>query len=186
MAVPRMVELGRGVGVNIVLKADQRTGRLTTGHIADILTRGDHPRGIKVRLTTGQIGRVQSLAEGSAMQQPDILAQSSNELHTVPAQNRSNYQNRSQRHQRRGGRETYEEAPGSRSNTTSSLFDYVQERRQPRIRGGIGRSYEPQPDPSAQELLEADFPNIDPALIAAIVADYPNKNEAKTVLSSLS
>lgn len=62
MGVPKMSQLRKGLGVNIVLKADQRTGRLTRGNIADILTRGDHPRGIKVRLSDGQIGRVQSLA----------------------------------------------------------------------------------------------------------------------------
>ena len=62
MAVPRMSQLRQGTTVNIVLKADQPTGQLTTGTIADFLTRGDHARGIKVRLSDGKIGRVQSLA----------------------------------------------------------------------------------------------------------------------------
>lgn len=61
ISVPKMSQLRKGVGVRIVLKADQRTGKLTTGNISDILTRGDHPRGIKVRLTDGQVGRVQAL-----------------------------------------------------------------------------------------------------------------------------
>jgi len=51
-----------GTKVEIVLKKDQRTGRLTTGVVKDILTNAAvHPRGIKVRLTDGQIGRVQKI-----------------------------------------------------------------------------------------------------------------------------
>ncbi|MED3561792.1 YwbE family protein [Bacillus xiapuensis] len=49
-----------GMTVDIVLKADQRTGKLTRGIVKDILTKSaTHPHGIKVRLTDGKIGRVQ-------------------------------------------------------------------------------------------------------------------------------
>ncbi|MDQ6600538.1 YwbE family protein [Bacillus salipaludis] len=49
-----------GLTVDIVLKADQRTGKLTRGIVKDILTKSaTHPHGIKVRLTDGKIGRVQ-------------------------------------------------------------------------------------------------------------------------------
>ena len=49
-----------GLKVSIVLKQDQRTGRLTEGIVRDILTNSSfHPHGIKVRLTTGEVGRVQ-------------------------------------------------------------------------------------------------------------------------------
>lgn len=48
-----------GVTVDIVLKKDQKTGKLTRGIVKDILTKsGTHPHGIKVRLADGQIGRV--------------------------------------------------------------------------------------------------------------------------------
>jgi uncharacterized repeat protein (TIGR03833 family) len=51
-----------GVTVDVVLKADQRTGKLTRGVVKDILTNSQtHPRGIKVRLTDGQVGRVQAI-----------------------------------------------------------------------------------------------------------------------------
>ncbi|NWQ41594.1 YwbE family protein [Bacillus sp. EB106-08-02-XG196] len=51
-----------GTEVNIVLKADQRTGKLTRGVVKDILTNSSsHPHGIKVRLTDGQVGRVQEI-----------------------------------------------------------------------------------------------------------------------------
>jgi uncharacterized repeat protein (TIGR03833 family) len=51
-----------GMTVDIVLKADQKTGKLTTGIVKDILTNSaNHPHGIKVRLTDGKIGRVQAI-----------------------------------------------------------------------------------------------------------------------------
>jgi len=48
-----------GLEVAIILKKDQRTGKLTEGVVKDILTSAPfHSRGIKVRLEDGQIGRV--------------------------------------------------------------------------------------------------------------------------------
>lgn len=51
-----------GASVKIVLKADQRTGTLTDGVVAKILTKSSfHPHGIKVMLEDGQVGRVQEI-----------------------------------------------------------------------------------------------------------------------------
>ena len=51
-----------GATVLIVLKQDQRTGKLTPGIVKDILTKSsNHPHGIKVRLQDGQVGRVQEI-----------------------------------------------------------------------------------------------------------------------------
>lgn len=51
-----------GLEVMIVLKSDQRTGKLTKGVVKQILTRSQtHPHGIKVRLTDGKVGRVQQI-----------------------------------------------------------------------------------------------------------------------------
>lgn len=53
-----------GMTVLIVLKQDQRTGKLTKGIIKDILTKSPtHPHGIKVRLADGQVGRVKEVVE---------------------------------------------------------------------------------------------------------------------------
>ena len=55
-------DLAPGTVVEIVLKADQKTGKLTNGVVKDILTKSSfHPHGIKVRLTNGQVGRVQHI-----------------------------------------------------------------------------------------------------------------------------
>ncbi|OHE96860.1 hypothetical protein CORC01_07827 [Colletotrichum orchidophilum] len=73
--VPTIATVVRGAGVNIVLKADQPTGRTVSGTVQDVLTRGNHPRGIKVRLADGRVGRVQSHT-GDAQQQQDSASTS--------------------------------------------------------------------------------------------------------------
>ena len=51
-----------GLRVSIVLKEDQRTGKLTEGIVRDILTNSPaHPHGIKVRLESGEVGRVKEI-----------------------------------------------------------------------------------------------------------------------------
>lgn len=55
-------KIAPGMEVDIVLKKDQRTGRMTRGVVRDILTRSkQHSHGIKVRLTDGQVGRVKQI-----------------------------------------------------------------------------------------------------------------------------
>ena len=52
----------QGMIVLIVLKQDQRTGKLTRGIVRDILTKSpNHPHGIKVRLESGEVGRVKEI-----------------------------------------------------------------------------------------------------------------------------
>jgi uncharacterized repeat protein (TIGR03833 family) len=51
-----------GLTVDIVMKQDQRTGRLTRGVVKDVLTKSSyHPHGIKVRLESGEVGRVKEV-----------------------------------------------------------------------------------------------------------------------------
>lgn len=60
----KRVNIKAGLKVNIVLKEDQRTGKLTTGIVKNILTNSPtHPHGIKVRLQDGQVGRVQEILQ---------------------------------------------------------------------------------------------------------------------------
>jgi uncharacterized repeat protein (TIGR03833 family) len=55
-----------GVEVNIVLKKDQGSGRLTRGVVAEVLTNsGFHPHGIKVRLVSGDVGRVREVLDAT-------------------------------------------------------------------------------------------------------------------------
>lgn len=53
-----------GSNVKVVRKQDQRTGKLTEGKVMRILTNSqNHPRGIKVMLEGGTVGRVQEITE---------------------------------------------------------------------------------------------------------------------------
>ena len=62
MDAKKRFNIKQGLKVNIVLKQDQRSGKLTSGIVKDILTNSAaHPHGIKVRLTDGQVGRVQEI-----------------------------------------------------------------------------------------------------------------------------
>jgi len=59
------VDIKSGLKVLIVLKEDQRSGKLTEGIVKDILTKSPtHPHGIKVRLEGGEIGRVKKIIGG--------------------------------------------------------------------------------------------------------------------------
>jgi uncharacterized repeat protein (TIGR03833 family) len=60
----RRSDIKPGLRVSVVLKKDQQTGRLTEGLVKDILTNSPaHPHGIKVRLQSGDVGRVKKIAE---------------------------------------------------------------------------------------------------------------------------
>jgi len=57
-------DIKKGLAVSIVLKQDQRSGNLTDGIVKDILTKSpNHPHGIKVRLESGDVGRVKEIKE---------------------------------------------------------------------------------------------------------------------------
>ncbi|KAE9964854.1 hypothetical protein BLS_008010 [Venturia inaequalis] len=66
--VPAFRDVTPGVGVSIVLKVDQPTGRQVQGIVGHVLTSGNHPRGIKVRLQDGRVGRVQQIVDAATAQ----------------------------------------------------------------------------------------------------------------------
>jgi uncharacterized repeat protein (TIGR03833 family) len=58
----RRCNIRPGLRVSIVLKRDQQTGKLTEGIVKDILTNSPvHPHGIKVRLDSGEVGRIKEI-----------------------------------------------------------------------------------------------------------------------------
>jgi len=60
----KRTDLKTGIHVKVIMKEDQRTGKLTEGIIKDILTKSTkHPHGIKVLLETGEVGRVKEILE---------------------------------------------------------------------------------------------------------------------------
>jgi uncharacterized repeat protein (TIGR03833 family) len=62
MNATNYVKIKPGLHVLIVLKKDQRSGKLTEGIVKDVLTKSPtHPHGIKVRLENGEVGRVKKV-----------------------------------------------------------------------------------------------------------------------------
>ncbi|KAI4128766.1 MAG: hypothetical protein LQ338_002561 [Usnochroma carphineum] len=177
--VPRYAELQRSTLVNVVLKADQPTGKLTSGKIAEILTKGDHPRGVKVRLQDGQIGRVQSLAaRNSGTQQATVAGFSSGtSSNAFPALN-SSIQEQTSGQARRTQDPPKRPAPLPGSVYATSLESYIKPAKsqtQPAFKASL----------SVQEQLEKTFPHLDSALIAAILVDYPEMQDARDILKTL-
>lgn len=164
--------------MNIVLKADQPTGKLTSGLIGEILTRGDHPRGIKVRLTDGRIGRVQSLSAEGANTTAASLPPQDTDTSQI-SQIRSGRGGA----ERRGLQDDYRFDPVPAD--TSSLLDYVKPAKQKK--GKKNRVVEPVEEMKPQQQLEVEFPSLDSALVAAILADHgDDMDAARNTLSSLS
>jgi uncharacterized repeat protein (TIGR03833 family) len=60
--LPNRENIKPGLRVKLVMKEDQRSGKLTEGIVKDILTKSPtHPHGIKVRLESGEVGRVKEI-----------------------------------------------------------------------------------------------------------------------------
>lgn len=178
--------------MNIVLKADQTTGKLTTGPVADILTRGNHPRGIKVRLSDGQIGRVQSLSQlgvhSSASSQPNAPSAGfgGNPFASQPAAHMTSLPTTIGDQAKARMQEDYRNDPTPAE--TASLEHYIKKpsQKKKKRKNSVGSrlnstsvSEEPSESGSAQAVreetqarLEAEFPQVDTALIAAMVADH--------------
>ena len=186
MTVPKMSQLQRGVNVNIVLKADQRSGKLTTGQVSETLTRGDHPRGIKVRLSNGQVGRVQSLAASTSITSTGQASCSTAEAHgkenaifggspLQPGRSRQREARERDILQRHDGEVV---APLE----SLSLADYVKGPKSSKSAPVLQSCAQD----TAQIQLEREFPKLDTALIAAILADHSDLELARGTLSSLS
>ena len=64
MSGTKRIDIKPGLYVRIVLKHDQHSGKLTEGTVKDVLTKSSsHPHGIKVRLQSGQVGRVKEIMD---------------------------------------------------------------------------------------------------------------------------
>jgi uncharacterized repeat protein (TIGR03833 family) len=213
--VPRHSTLKLGVPVDIVLKADQRTGKLTRGLIAEVLTRGDHPHGVKVRLESGAVGRVQSLAVNSAPPQAsgeqsstslqdgshrDVMSSKEFPVHQTPSVATQNYR----------FQEDFRKTEPPASAEAVSLTDYIKAPSRNKQKKGrksasskllhdsfpasTGREpqYEREADSlgeeqiSEQTRLQTEFPKLDSALIAAILSDCDSIQETRAILVSLS
>ncbi|KAI4844550.1 hypothetical protein E4T44_06125 [Aureobasidium sp. EXF-8845] len=140
-AVPNTTQVVPGAAVSIVLKADQPTGREVQGLVQNVLTSGNHPRGIKVRLSDGRIGRVQRMHNGETPSQdtstlPTSAAQTSASRNPRPPRERD--LRRSKFHARDIRLDDDGEAPAEEID----LFAYMKPAKQKKKKGGA-RTQEP-------------------------------------------
>ncbi|RBR00266.1 hypothetical protein VDGD_08021 [Verticillium dahliae] len=144
--VPTTTAVIRGASVNIVLKADQPTGRTVSGAVQDVLTRGNHPRGIKVRLTDGRVGRFQSMAGAAqAASQPAAseMAVSPDAASSAPATSRGPGRQR--------GPRDYRDEP-ERPSQTIGLDAYIKPAKTKRkAKGGPSPPGADDPAPSSED-----------------------------------
>ena len=177
--VPHHANLHPGLPVNIILKADQRSGKLTPGLIQDILTKGDHPQGVKVRLVDGRVGRVQSLGEGcSSTSSGSSAVIFGGEKGVGGSRGLDGGSGDGGGIGRKAG-SNGEGGEDQRADNGTSLMDYVKP---------DTKSHPPlkqEETIGAQEELEKRFPSLDPALVAAILSDYTTVEAAGEVLGAL-
>lgn len=180
MPVPRHAAIQRGTLVSIVLKQDQRTGRQVQGSVSDILTRADHPRGVKVRLSDGRVGRVQAIMSHNQQQQQQqspyaqgagydqhpqysgVVSSSSDSYSQQPPRNTPQYDQRAPN------------TPQRPSGSVRTLDDFIPESErgeQVEYMENYENSRAQTKDELDRESLQKQFPNVDGSLIAAIYGD---------------
>jgi uncharacterized repeat protein (TIGR03833 family) len=181
MSLPRYNQISVGAPVSIILKDDQPTGRQVQGRVAELLTHGDHPRGVKVRLSDGRVGRVQRILTPSATSRPPPAQhpyQTSQPYGTAPAS------------QEYGPYTSMLPQQQHNSMPTNINNDLLPQGRERSEQVEYMQSYEaavPQSeDDTNQATLQKEFPNIDSSLIAAIYGDSKNMGEVREMLQELS
>ncbi|EXJ67288.1 uncharacterized protein A1O5_09301 [Cladophialophora psammophila CBS 110553] len=188
MPVTQLSQLKPGQFVSIVLKADQRTGRQVQGTVSQLLTRHNHPRGIKVKLADGRVGRVQQiltqaqpLSHGRmSSNNPWASAESQGNPYTSPTSNQQNqgaaqsyYQSRPSQNQSQQYQQSQQHsatpAQGINRSDTEQLLAQQSDRAEQVEHMQQYEANAPQTeDDRIQAQLQREFPNIDSSLIAAI------------------
>ncbi|KIY03647.1 uncharacterized protein Z520_00338 [Fonsecaea multimorphosa CBS 102226] len=190
MPVTQPSQLKPGQLVSIVLKADQRTGRQVQGTVSQLLTRHNHPRGIKVKLTDGRVGRVQQIltqsqplpsSRMSSNNNPWANAESQGNPYVSHASEQQNQgsagaaqsyyqsshpsQNQPQQYQHQSSTP----AQGiNRSDTEQLLAQQSDRAEQVEHMQQYEANARQTEDDRIQAQLQKEFPNIDSSLIAAI------------------
>ncbi|KAI5236086.1 hypothetical protein E4T43_08815 [Aureobasidium subglaciale] len=131
MPVPNITQVVPGAAVSIVLKEDQPTGRQVQGHVQNVLTSGNHPRGIKVRLTDGRVGRVQKMHTGEMPTQ-----EASSTTSTTPNFTPRAPRERDNRRSKFQSRDIRLDEDGEAPKEEIDLFAYVKPAKQKKGRGG--------------------------------------------------
>ncbi|EXJ57222.1 hypothetical protein A1O7_07569 [Cladophialophora yegresii CBS 114405] len=202
MPVTQFAQIKPGLPVSIVLKADQRTGRQVQGTVSQLLTRHNHPRGIKVKLTDGRVGRVQQILPQThshhdmSSNNPWSNTESNGNPYTSPTsqQNQgaaqgyyqsdaSQYQSQSHGHQQPQQPQQHSintSAPSQgihRSDTEQLLAEQGDRAAQVEHMQQYEANAPQSEDDRIQAQLQKEFPNIDSSLIAAIYGERKGQGD---------
>ena len=195
MPVTNYAQIKPGLVVSIVLKADQRTGRQVQGTVSQLLTRHNHPRGIKVKLTDGRVGRVEQILSQTQTptrsyhnmsSNPWSNADSQGNPYTPPQGPPPQQQQRAAQHPTHG---TAAPTQGIQQSDTEQLLEQQGDRAE---QVEHMQQYEANAaqteDDRIQAQLQKEFPNIDSSLIAAIYNERKGQGdlaEVKELLQEL-
>jgi uncharacterized repeat protein (TIGR03833 family) len=207
MPVTQFSQIKPGHVVSIVLKADQRTGKQVQGTVSQLLTRHNHPRGIKVKLTDGRVGRVQQILPSTQTPVRSTRTMSSNPWANADSQgnpytsptsdrnqggaNQSYYQSNTQQQPQQQGtyqqqqQGTYQQRPAQqapsqgiqRSDTEQLLAQQGDRAEQVEHMQQYEANAGQTEDDRIQAQLQKEFPNIDSSLIAAIYGERKDQGD---------
>ncbi|KIW65819.1 hypothetical protein PV04_08041 [Phialophora macrospora] len=189
MPVTQFAQIKPGLLVSIVLKADQRTGRQVQGTVSQLLTRHNHPRGIKVKLTDGRVGRVQQILSQThhtmTSNNPWSSTESNGNPYTTPTSQQSQgaaqgyYQSNPAQQQ---SQTASAPAQGIRRSETEQLLEQQGDRAEQVEHMQQYEANAPQTeDDRIQAQLQREFPNIDSSLIAAIYSERKGQGDLAEV-----
>ncbi|KAG9527591.1 hypothetical protein KCU93_g5051, partial [Aureobasidium melanogenum] len=152
MPVPNISQVVPGAAVSIVLKADQPTGRQVQGVVQNVLTSGNHPRGIKVRLSDGRVGRVQRMHTGEIPPQEASTAPSSASRNSRPPRERDNRRSKFQ------SRDIRLDEDGEAPAEEIDLFAYMKPAKQKKKGGAKAQALVEEEEPIREAATTATCP----------------------------
>jgi len=215
MSVPSYNQISRGMEVSIILKEDQPTGRQVQGIVEDVLTQHDHPRGVKVLLMDGRVGRVQEVLNSGYTSTTPFSSQQ----HDTAVPDPQNWQAHTSFPSGHTSSHTQHSAvpdPQSLQAHTTFPSGYVSARAaqqqppytdfRPTTTGAFDDSPNVPPEERSEQMeylqsyenskpvteddtnqatLQREFPNIDSSLIAAIYGDSKSLSTTREMLQEL-
>jgi uncharacterized repeat protein (TIGR03833 family) len=215
MSVPSYSQISRGTEVSVILKEDQPTGRQVQGIVEDVLTQHDHPRGVKVLLMDGRVGRVQEVLNSGYTSATPFYSQQ----HDTAVPDPQNWQAHTSYPSGHTSSHTQHSAvpdPQSLQAHTTFPSGYVSARAaqqqppytdsRPTTIGAFDDSPNVRPEERSEQMeylqsyenskpateddtnqatLQREFPNIDSSLIAAIYGDSKSLSTTREMLQEL-
>jgi uncharacterized repeat protein (TIGR03833 family) len=159
--VPGAHQVLPGAGVSIILKVDQPTGNEVLGIVGQVLGRGNHPRGIKVKLQDGRVGRVQRIVDQGiakdASEGLSSLGRNGEPDSTVTGIGSTPQAVSSSRHFADIRDDPYDYANSSTSREPINLVDYIKPSKNRKKKSGPKKPEEKEDEPNVTPTIPAEI-----------------------------